>query len=116
MPRRSKRMWSIMPGSSGLCSSPGFMKPTNSQVSAHLSALAVIPAMQREGGYLSVGSWSSLVLLPSGYGDKQSMMTSRWCSWPRGLKPRLCIEEGSQPGYRRAVLLGCFQQRVGGCG
>lgn len=32
MPRRSKRMWSIMPVSSGPCSSPGFMKPTNSQV------------------------------------------------------------------------------------
>lgn len=90
MPRRSKRMWSIMPASSGLCSSPGFMKPTNSQVSAHLSA------MQREGGYLSVGAWSSRVLLLRGYGDKQSMMTSRWGSWPMGLKPPLCIEEGSQ--------------------
>lgn len=32
MPRRSKRMWSIMPALSGPYSSPGFMKPTNSQV------------------------------------------------------------------------------------
>lgn len=96
MPRRSKRTWSIMPASSGLCSSPGFMKPTNSQVSAHLSALAVTPAMQREGGYMLVGAWSSRVLLLRGYGDKQSMMTSRWGSWPMGLKPPLCIEEGSQ--------------------
>lgn len=78
MPRRSKRTWSIMPASSGLCSSPGFMKPTNSQVSAHLSALAVTPAMQREGGYMLVGAWSSRVLLLRGYGDKQSMMTSRF--------------------------------------
>lgn len=32
IPRRSKRMWSITPASSGPCFSPGFMKPTNSQV------------------------------------------------------------------------------------
>lgn len=32
MLRRSKKMWSTMPASSGPCSSPGFMKPTSSQV------------------------------------------------------------------------------------
>ena len=41
MPRRSKRMWSIMPVSSGPCSSPGFMKPTNSQVPPQPSRLPV---------------------------------------------------------------------------
>lgn len=41
MPRRSKRMWSTMPVSSGPCSSPGFMKPTNSQVPPQPSHLAV---------------------------------------------------------------------------
>lgn len=39
MPRRSKRMWSIMPVSSGPCSSPGFMKPTNFQVPPRPSCL-----------------------------------------------------------------------------
>lgn len=46
-------MWSITPVSSGPCSSPGFMKPTNSQVS-------VAPAMRKEVPGLLRVYWEGL--------------------------------------------------------
>jgi hypothetical protein len=71
-PRRSKRMWSIMPVSSGPCSSPGFTKLTNSQV-------FVAPAVWREGDYLSAGAWFSWVLLLKGCGKPvQSVTMAHW--------------------------------------
>lgn len=107
MPRRSKRMWSIMPVSSGPCSSPGFTKPTNSQVS-------VAPAIWREGGYLSACAWSSQVLLWRGCGRPvQSGTMAHWFE-QLIIKAPAMDREGSQVIDEWAVLLGYFQEAKDG--
>lgn len=82
MPRRSKRMWSTMPASSGPCSSPGFTKPTSSQVP--LSPPASRPSLdgsgpwQREGAGLSQTPQSAS-LLPAGLPGLQVSVLSGSC-------------------------------------
>ena len=76
MLRRSKKTWSTMPASSGPCSSPGFMKPTSSQVPPAL--LPPIPPSRAPAH--SQGRGAAWARLPS-----QPAFCSQGCWVPRSV-------------------------------